>query len=101
MNHIGQVINTMIAYYTGDVRRINHFLKVYGFAKAIGEMEGLDESTQEILEIAALIHGMTAATARTAMRPRPSARPQSSLSTSPSSRTFSVATRISTTSTST
>src|SRR5574344_1295351 len=56
MNHIGQVIKAMIAYYAGDVRRINHFLKVYGFAKAIGEMEGLDESTQEILEIAALTH---------------------------------------------
>lgn len=56
MNLIGQIINAMIAYYAGDVRRINHFLKVYGFAKAIGEMEGLDESTQEILEIAALTH---------------------------------------------
>lgn len=56
MNHIGQVINAMIAYYAGDVRRINHFLKVYGFAKTIGEMEGLDESTQEIIEIAALTH---------------------------------------------
>jgi HD superfamily phosphodiesterase len=56
MNLIGQVINAMIAYYAGDVRRINHFLKVYGFSKAIGEMEGLDESTQAILEIAALTH---------------------------------------------
>lgn len=56
MNHIGQVINAMIAYYAGDVRRINHFLKVYSFAKTIGEMEGLDESTQEIIEIAALTH---------------------------------------------
>ena len=56
MNLIGQIINAMIAYYAGDVRRINHFLKVYGFAKAIGEMEGLDESTQEIIEIAALTH---------------------------------------------
>ena len=46
----------MIAYYAGDVRRINHFLKVYSFAKTIGEMEGLDESTQEIIEIAALTH---------------------------------------------
>ena len=56
MNHIGQVINAMIAYYAGDVRRINHFLKVYGFAKTIGDMEGLDESTQAIIEIAALTH---------------------------------------------
>lgn len=56
MKHIGPVINVMIAYYAGDIRRINHFLKVYGFAKAIGEMEGLDEISQEILEITALTH---------------------------------------------
>ncbi len=56
MNHIGKVINAMIAYYAGDPRRINHFLKVHGFAKAIGELEGLDKGTQEILEIAALTH---------------------------------------------
>ncbi|MDF2539543.1 MAG: hypothetical protein K0S76_2564 [Herbinix sp.] len=53
---IGFVIDAMIKYYAGDVRRINHFLKVYGFAKAIGEMEGLDGETQNILEIAALTH---------------------------------------------
>ena len=64
MNLIGQIINAMIAYYAGDVRRINHFLKVYGFAKAIGEMEGLDESTQEIIEIAALTHDIGIKTAR-------------------------------------
>ena len=56
MDHIGQVTSAMIAYYAGDVRRISHFLKVYGFAKAIGEMESLDKSTQEIVEIAALTH---------------------------------------------
>lgn len=56
MGNIGQVINAMIEYYTRDVRRINHFLKVYGLAKTIGEMEGLDKSTQEILEIAAVTH---------------------------------------------
>ncbi|MCM1567283.1 MAG: HD domain-containing protein [Candidatus Dehalobacter alkaniphilus] len=56
MNHIGQVINAMINYFMGDARRINHFIKVYGFAKTIGVLEGLDESTQEILEIAAVTH---------------------------------------------
>jgi HD superfamily phosphodiesterase len=35
---------------------VNHLLKVYGFAKTIGEREGLDADTQEILEIAALTH---------------------------------------------
>lgn len=56
MKNIGIVIDAMIGYYAGDVRRINHFLKVYGFAKTIGELENLDEKTQEILEIAALTH---------------------------------------------
>ena len=56
MKHIGPVINAMITYYAGDVRRTNHFLKVYGFAKAVGEMEGLDEISKEILEIASLTH---------------------------------------------
>jgi hypothetical protein len=37
MSGIGQVIDAMVEYYAGDVRRINHFLKVYGFAKAIGD----------------------------------------------------------------
>lgn len=56
MGTIGQVLNAMIAYYAGDARRVNHFLKVFGFAKAIGEAEGLEQETQNILEIAALTH---------------------------------------------
>ena len=46
----------MIEYYRGDVRRINHFVKVHGFAKAIAEGEQLDQHTRYILEIAALTH---------------------------------------------
>ena len=46
----------MVAYNACDARRIHHFIKVYGFAKMIGETEGLDADTQEILEIAALTH---------------------------------------------
>ena len=30
------LINEMIKYYEGDVKRINHFLKVFSFAKTIG-----------------------------------------------------------------
>jgi len=56
MIKIGCVINSMIEYYFGDIKRINHFLKVYGYAKAIGEMENLPEELQEILEIAAVVH---------------------------------------------
>ncbi len=52
----GDVITAMIDYYQGDARRINHFLKVFAFAKAIGEREGLPPNTQEILEVAAVTH---------------------------------------------
>ena len=56
MNPVSLVQSAMIDYFTVDVRRINHFLKVYGFAKAIGELEGLESHSQFILEIAALTH---------------------------------------------
>ena len=52
----GKIITAMIDYYKGDVKRINHFMKVYAFAKSIGEEEGLESKTQNILEIAAIVH---------------------------------------------
>ncbi len=52
----GKIVTAMTDYYKGDVKRINHFMKVYAFAKAIGEEEGLDCKTQNILEIAAIVH---------------------------------------------
>ena len=52
----GNVISTMIAYLKGNRHEVEHFLKVYGYAKAIGELEGLDARTQEILEVAAVVH---------------------------------------------
>ena len=56
MKSTGPVINAMINYFAGDARRINHFMKVYGFAKTIGELEQLDKRTQLILEVAAATH---------------------------------------------
>lgn len=53
---IGRLIQEMITYYEGDPKRIQHFLKVYAYAKTIGEQENLDESTQEILEVSAVMH---------------------------------------------
>lgn len=47
---------TMIRFLGDNRRDINHFIMVYGFAKAIGELEKLDERTQQILEITAIIH---------------------------------------------
>jgi hypothetical protein len=36
------IINEMISYYAKDPRRVNHFLKVFSFAKSIGELEKLN-----------------------------------------------------------
>ena len=53
---ISQIIDKVIEYNKGDPRRISHLLKVYSFAKTIGELEKLDEKKQEILEISAVLH---------------------------------------------
>lgn len=53
---ISLVIKEAIRYDTGDAKRINHFLKVFSFAKSIGEIEKIDEKKQCILEIAAVLH---------------------------------------------
>lgn len=56
MSRISETAAAMVDYYAGDIRRINHFLKVYALAKTIGEQENLAAEEQEILEIAALTH---------------------------------------------
>ena len=50
------VMKEMIRYFEGDIKRINHLIKVFGFAKTLGELERIDSYTQEIIEIAALTH---------------------------------------------
>ena len=53
---VSAAIQRMIGFYRGNCRDINHFLKVWAMAKTIGELEGLDRHTQEVLELAAVIH---------------------------------------------
>ncbi len=43
---------------------INHFLKVYAYAKTIGECEGLNAHEQSTLEIAALVHDIACPSCR-------------------------------------
>ena len=50
------VIEKMIADSKGNLHDIGHFLKVWALAKTIGEQEGLDAHTQELLELAAIVH---------------------------------------------
>lgn len=53
---IHRVMRAMILLYAGDPKRIQHFTKVHAYAALIGREEQLDNTTQEILEIAALTH---------------------------------------------
>lgn len=46
----------MTDYMSGEVKLIQHFVKVYGYSRLIGLHEELDEHTQFILECAALMH---------------------------------------------
>lgn len=46
----------MMHYFHGDVKRIQHFLKVYTIARTIGLNEKLPDEVQYLLEIAALTH---------------------------------------------
>lgn len=50
------LIREMIAYEAGVPHRIQHFIKVYTFAKTIGESEHIPPEQQEILEIASIVH---------------------------------------------
>ncbi|MEE8815402.1 MAG: HD domain-containing protein [Lachnospiraceae bacterium] len=60
MSLVSRAVSDMIAFYgkesTVPVHDISHFLKVWGYAKTIGEEEGLDPKTQEILELSAIAH---------------------------------------------
>ena len=56
MDNLKNIVPLMIQYYSGDPRRIHHFMKVYAFAKAICEEEGIDGIMADIIEVSALVH---------------------------------------------
>lgn len=53
---ISEIMQKMIIYSKGNLHDINHFLKVWSFAKTIGEAKNTDSDTQFILEAAAITH---------------------------------------------
>lgn len=53
---VEKVTALMIEFFGKDVRRIHHFLKVYGFAQAIARAEGVDGEQLSVIELAALTH---------------------------------------------
>lgn len=57
---VAKAVSKMVAFYEREsqvvVHDVNHFMKVWGFARTIGILEGLDPVTQETLELAAVAH---------------------------------------------
>src|SRR5574344_2176982 len=53
---ISKLIDKMIKYETGCPKRINHFLKVYSFAKLIAENENLSDDIMQIVSVASIVH---------------------------------------------
>ncbi len=53
---IDKLTSEMISYFSGDPKRIQHFIKVHAFARYIGIREITDEHVLFVLEAAALTH---------------------------------------------
>lgn len=53
---VSTVIEKMIVMSHGNMHDINHFMKVFAYARTIGIKEGLQEDVEIILEVAAVIH---------------------------------------------
>ena len=53
---IAEIMEKMIAYSNGNIHDIDHLVRVWTYAKTIGELEGIDANTQYILEVAAITH---------------------------------------------
>ena len=53
---IQKLTQKMTEYFSGDPKRIQHFIKVHSFARYIGLGEKLTEHEQFLLECAALVH---------------------------------------------
>ena len=56
MISIENAVTKMISNCNGDLYDVNHFMKVWAYAKTIGQLEGLDERTQQTLELTAIVH---------------------------------------------
>ena len=53
---ISNIMQKMIEYSNGNLHDINHFIKVWTYAKTIAELEDINKDTLFILEVAAITH---------------------------------------------
>ena len=51
-----KIMEKMIAFSNGNIHDIDHFVRVWNYAKTIAELEQIDSETQYILEVAAITH---------------------------------------------
>ena len=54
--NIAQIMEKMIVFSEGNIHDIDHLIRVWAYARTIGQLENLDSETQYILEIAAITH---------------------------------------------
>ena len=79
MIDIAKLAALAVHYDAGDPRRVQHFIKVYGYCQLLGRSEGLDTHTQNMLEAAALrlVRRSVSGAGRPGCRPSPAARGRS------------------------
>ena len=53
---VSDIMQKMIKISNGNIHDINHFIKVWTYAKTIAELDNIDSETQLILEVAAITH---------------------------------------------
>lgn len=53
---IAQIMEKMIAFSEGNIHDIDHLIRVWTYARTIGELEHIDKDTAYILEVAAITH---------------------------------------------
>lgn len=53
---ISKVLNKMILYFGQDIKRVNHALKVFGYAKTISGNELISDKYRVVVELAAILH---------------------------------------------
>ena len=54
--NIAEIMKKMIDFSDRNIHDIDHFIRVWTYAKTIGELESLDAETQYILEVSAITH---------------------------------------------
>ena len=53
---VARILEEMLRFSAGNLHDIDHLIRVWTYARTIGELEGLDGATQFVLEVAAITH---------------------------------------------